>query len=144
MASTLDYEAKRRERRVLNNLYLFRDFGYERIEKDNKVYFYKQINPAIGCLIYYFNNQNKDYYDQGFDLFIYASTNSEDAIDSNQGANICEEAKFEIKCFHTEKQSHLSCFIELDTEKKTTISQIDKKYMKEYHDRILKDRYHLY
>ena len=141
MALTLKGHAKIAQRKVLNSLYLLHDFGYERIEKEKGVFFYKQINPMIGCLIYYYCSKQKDYSRHGFDLFIYASTNSEDAIDSYYGANVCEIAEFRIRSFHAEKRSHLSCFIELDTEKKTAISQIDKKYMDEYHYWILKDDY---
>ena len=144
MALTLKGHAKIAQRKVHNNLYLLHDFGYESIEKEKGVFFYKQINPMIGCLIYYYCSKQKDFSLHGFDLFIYSSTNSEDAINSYYGSSVCDKAEFLIAGFHAEKRSHRSCFIELDTEKKTTISQIDKKYMKEYHRWMHKDDYVLY
>ena len=98
----------------------------------------------IGCLVHYYCSKQKDYSLHGFDLFIYSSMNSEDAIDSYYGSSVCDKAEFWIASFHAEKRSHLSCFIELDTEKKTALSQIDKKYQKEYGDWIKNDKYLLY
>ena len=144
MALTKKERALVAQRKILNNLYLFRDFELERIEDNDDIYFYKQVNPFIGCLIFYFCSKQKDYSLQGFDLFICETTNGSDAIklhrNDEKTKHHCRIADFWIPCFHAEKENHLSCFIELINEKEVNISKIDLQYAKEYSCRIKRDR----
>ena len=144
MALTLREEQLVAQRRVQNNLNLFQEYGFKRIDIDKQVFFYKQINPKIGCLIYYYCSNEKSFDLQGFDLFVSQTTQSAQAIDAWKNCKLLTRDKkheiFWIPTFHVEKESHLECFKELMSEQEEDLIALSEKYKEKFQKRMWKDK----
>ena len=127
------------QRKVQNNLNLFQEYGFKRIETGKQVFFYKQINPKIGCLIYYFCSNEKSFTLHGFDLFVSQTTQSRKAIEAWRDGFLLSTDKiladFSILSFQVENESHNDCFKELMSEQEEDLLALSKKYIEKYQAR---------
>lgn len=120
--------------KVDDTLQLLHEHAYVRLDYNNKkVFYYKQINPKIGVLIYYANAQNRfgnvnKHYDQHcFDLFIYSTTNVTIAVHQNLRHGV-KNIDFYLPGFSPYNEKHLAVLDALDSETETDITILDEKY----------------
>jgi len=122
------------KQKVDDTLSLLQSHEYVRLDYDKEtVFFYKQINPVTGVLVYFANaknrlgKENKHYELQCFDLFLHSTTNVIHAV-HQYFRNSSELMEFWIPCLNPYNDKHLAVLESLNNETETNPDRLNEKY----------------
>lgn len=125
---------KQAQKKVEDNLQLWTEHGYVRVDDSNRrTFFYKQVNHAVGALVAYVNShdsngrENKHYDNHCFDLFLYTAASMDEAITCLKSSKD-SALPFWIPSFNPYNERYIAVVNSLDEEKETNPILLDEKY----------------